>query len=1059
MNHIRVYGWTCVLMILAATAGATTIVMPGDEQLIAKTPLIVAGTVVSTAVVDHDGTLWTEASIAVSGTFKGSAGGTITVREIGGELDGRITKLYGTPEYIKGERVLLFLEPAPQGGYRTIDLFVGKLSEGHQLDGRRLWLRDDGGADVTLLDASFEPIHANIHANNVQRDADGFETYVIDRVAGRAGRKNYGIENPVLAKEANARGARENFTLISEPRVYRWTAFDNGGSAAWFSSGAQTGYTGGGVTEMQTGMASWNNYAQAKIRYSYSGVRSGSLGGLGKSNGANEVLFNDPLNEISGSYNASTGGVVGTGGFNGVSGSGTWNAPFAADATHPAGAMTAYTITEGNLTIQDGVTPGAGISSTRLAEIIAHEFGHTLGFGHSADNSALMYAYVTGFGPSLKADDQTAARWLYPNGSVTPTPTPTPNPTPTVPASPSNVVARTSGSSLVLTWNDNASNESGFSVYLAAASGAFGKVTDVGANSGGTTLNGFAEGTYRVYVTAFNSAGASPASNIATATFAAAPPPLTAAFTWGPTVPTTSDTVAFTDQSTGGVSTWYWTFGDGSFATQQNPTKRYLVAGSYAVTLAITRGSETRYVTKTISVAGSAPTAPPPTPYRSLISGVAQQSGIGGTSWRTELSLFNAGTQGANITVIFLPAAGGTMVTRTLFLSPLQSATYANTLVDLFGIANGAGALAIEATSPGASAQLRVNSRTFTSGTLGTYGQSVPDVQSDALETTLYLTGIQSNAAYRTNVGFANRGGNDVAATMTLYNEDGIIIGTAGVTVPKNNFQQASLSTYFPEVAGRSYDVLSMKVTTSSQDAVTAYASVINNISQDPVYLQALPARSGNTLTIPGVGRAAGVNGTFWRSDVALFNPTGSRVTLSLRYAGTTKSLSLGARASYLLADVLTQMGHSSGVGILDVSWSGSTGPVVTSRTYTTDERGGTYGQSVDPVEAFGAELFVPGLRSDAGYRSNLGFLNGGTETEEVTVTLISPAGYELASTRLTLQPKELSQQAMTSLFPQVSASIGNFTLAIRGDANARLFAFGSMIDNASGDPVFFGGR
>lgn len=1134
MNNIRVYGLTCVLMMAAAVASATTIVMPSDEQLIAKSPIILAGTVLSTAVVDDDGTLRTESVIAVASVLKSSAPDTITIRELGGELGGRITKLFGTPEFAKGERVLLFVEPSPHGGYRTIDLFIGKLKEGRQLDGRRLWLRDDAGADVILLDANFEPIHAT----NRQRDAEGFETFVADRVAGRAGRKNYGIENPVLAKESAARGAQENFTMISEPRVYRWAMFDTGGSAAWVSSGTQTGYTGGGVTEMHTGMASWNNYSQAKIRYTYSGVRTGSLGGLSRSNGANEVLFNDPLNEITGSYNASSGGVVGTGGFTGVSGSATWTAPFAADATHPAGAMTAYSITEGNLTIQDGVAPGAGISSSRLAEILAHEFGHTLGFGHSADNTALMYAYVTGLGASLKADDQTAARWLYPNGSVAPPPPPPPPPPPTAPAAPSNLSARASGSSVVLTWNDNATTESGHSIYVAAGSGAFGKVTDVPANSTSATLNGFAAGTYRVYVKAFNSAGASPASNIASVTIAAAAPALTAAFTWAPGNPTTNDTVTFNDQSTGGVSSWYWTFGDGSFATQQNPTKRFSSPGNYSITLAVTRGSETKYLTKTISVSAPAPIVPQVgaafdvstaststgtnvsftdrssgaptrwnwsfgdgatstaqnpvhawaaagtytvsltamnaqtsstaskvvtissnTPYRSLISGVAQQGGIGGTSWRTELSLFNAGTQGANVTVIFLPAAGGTMVTRTLFLGPRQSATYANTLVDLFGIANGAGALAIEATSPGTSAQLRVNSRTFTSGSVGTYGQSVPDVHSDALEGTLYLTGIQSNAAYRTNVGFANRGGTDVGATLTLYDSEGFTISTANVMVPKNNFQQSSLSSFFPEVAGRSYDVLSMKVTTSSQDAVTAYASVINNLSQDPVYLQALPAKSGNSLTIPGVGRAPGLNGTFWRSDVAFFNPTGSRMTLSLRYAGTTKTLSLGARGTWLIADVLTQMGHSSGLGTLDVSWNGGTGPVVTSRTYTTDARGGTYGQSVDPVEAFGAELYVPGLRSDVSYRSNLGFLNGGNETEELTVTLLSPAGFELASTRIVLQPKELSQQAVTALFPHVSASAGSFTLHVRGDANSRLFAFGSMIDNASGDPVFFGGR
>ena len=146
-------------------------------------------------------------------------------------------------------------------------------------------------------------------------------------------------------------------------------------------------------------------------------------------------------------------------------------------------------------------------------------------------------------------------------------------------------------------------------------------------------------------------------------------------------------------------------------------------------------------------------------------------------------------------------------------------------------------------------------------------------------------------------------------------------------------------------------------------------------------------------------------------------------------------------------------------MGPLEISWSSGTTPIVTSRTYTTDENGGTYGQSVDPIEAFGNQMFVPGLRSDFNYRSNVGFLNGGTEAEQLTISLLSPSGFELASTTITLQPNELMQQGVTVLFPSVSASAGSFTLQMRGDANAKVFAFGSMIDNASGDPVFFAGR
>jgi PKD repeat protein len=1210
MNKFRVYGLTCVLMIAAAAANATTIVMPTDEQLIAKSPVIVTGTVLSTNAVDRNGAIWTEVKLSVANAMKGSVADTITVRELGGEANGRFTKIFGAAEFNAGERVLLFLEPSPQGGYRTMDLFVGKMTEARQMNGRRLWMRDDAGADVMLLDANFQPIHAK----NVQRDAVAFETFVADRVAGRAGRNNYGIENPVLEKTIKGeQGAQEDFTLISEPQVYRWGRFDNGTSAQWFSAGTQPGYTGGGVTEMQTAMNVWTSYSQAKILYTYSGVRTGSLGGLTTPNGVNEVLFNDPNNEISGTFSGS--GVVGTGGFNGVSGTAPWNAPFDADATHLAGAHTSYNISEGNLTIQDGVSPTTGINSTRLAEIVAHEFGHTIGLGHSTDNTALMYAFVTGLGPSLRSDDQVAARWLYPNGVVTPPPTTNP------PAAPSNLTAGASGTSVNLSWTDNANNETSQSVYMATGNGSFSKIGDVGANAVAAMVNGFTAGTYRFYITASNSAGSSSGSNIATATvsgggttqplvanFSVSPQsgvvnvtnfaftdqstgPITsrswnfgdgtsststnpshvythagqftvtltitgngtsaqassvvivsstlaAAFSWSPANPSVNDLITFNDQSTGGVSSWYWTFGDGSLSQQQNPTKQYSNSGTYTVTLTIARGTETQTATKSIVVSAVAPTVPPvvaafdasnntpivgenvtfndrssgsPTswtwsfgdgttstaqnpvhsygapgsytvmlfatnaftssaatktitvasiaPYRSLVSAAAQQGGLGGTSWRTELSLFNAGTQSASVTALFIPSAGGSMVTRSIFLAPHQSAIYANTLLDLFGIANGAGAVAIEATSPSTAAQLRVTSRTFTNGSRGTYGQSVPDVRSDDLETTLYLTGIQSNASFRTNIGLVNRGTTDVGATLTLYNANGNTVSTANVTIPANSYQQSSLPQFFPETAGRSYDAMSMRVTTTAADVVTACASVIDNSSQDPVYMQAMPARGGSSMTIPAIGRANGANGTFWRSDLMFFNPSNNHILLSLRYANTTKSLGLNAHETYLVSDILTQFGFSSGNGPLTVSWTGVVAPVVTNRTYTTDGSGGTFGQSIDPIAAFTNEMFVPGLRTDVSYRSNVGVLNGGSDAEQLTVSLLSPAGFELGSTQIVLQPGELTQQSVTSLFPNLSASIGSFTLQVRGDADAKIFAYGSMIDNASGDPVFFAGR
>ena len=55
------YWLSCVFMIFgAAAASATTIVLPTDEQLIAKSPLIVEAHVLNTTAVDIDGRIWTE---------------------------------------------------------------------------------------------------------------------------------------------------------------------------------------------------------------------------------------------------------------------------------------------------------------------------------------------------------------------------------------------------------------------------------------------------------------------------------------------------------------------------------------------------------------------------------------------------------------------------------------------------------------------------------------------------------------------------------------------------------------------------------------------------------------------------------------------------------------------------------------------------------------------------------------------------------------------------------------------------------------------------------------
>ena len=101
----------------------------------------------------------------------------------------------------------------------------------------------------------------------------------------------------------------------------------------------------------------------------------------------------------------------------------------------------------------------------------------------------------------------------------------------------------------------------------------------------------------------------------------------------------------------------------------------------------------------------------------------------------------------------------------------------------------------------------------------------------------------------------------------------------------------------------------------------------------------------------------------------------------------------------------------------------------------------------------------MPGLRSDFAFRSNVGFVNDADVTTGVTVSLLGSNGQTLATAFVQLAPKSATQASIAALFPTVdAASLGFFTLQAHDDSG-QMFAYGSIVDNASGDPVFFAGQ
>jgi PKD repeat protein len=114
-------------------------------------------------------------------------------------------------------------------------------------------------------------------------------------------------------------------------------------------------------------------------------------------------------------------------------------------------------------------------------------------------------------------------------------------------------------------------------------------------------------GTYTVSLEVTNPDGSNTATKTDYITVTSTAQPPIAGFTGKPTCGKAPLSVKFNDTSTGSPTGWFWDFGDGTNATEQNPVHVYTTAGKYTVSLKATNagGSNTGTRKDYITVSGS----------------------------------------------------------------------------------------------------------------------------------------------------------------------------------------------------------------------------------------------------------------------------------------------------------------------------------------------------------------------------------------------------------------------------------------------------------------------
>jgi parallel beta-helix repeat protein len=222
---------------------------------------------------------------------------------------------------------------------------------------------------------------------------------------------------------------------------------------------------------------------------------------------------------------------------------------------------------------------------------------------------------------------------------------------------------------------------------------------------------------------------------------------------------------------------------------------------------------------------------------RYVVPGVAQLSSDF-ANWRTDVRVFNGGTDAVTTTMTYFPQEGDP-VSKQVTIAAKEVKTYDSALQSLFGLTTGGGALHIDTT---ATSSLVATARTYNQTPTGAFGQFIPAATlSDSAgrdSRALQLIELEESSRFRTNLGLAEMTGNAVQVELTIVPPDGKLAGKAVVDLPANGFRQFS-SIIKSAGFDSNYDVRVTAKVIGGNGRITAYASVIDMSSGDPTFIPA----------------------------------------------------------------------------------------------------------------------------------------------------------------------------------------------------------------------------